>query len=82
MNNYKSNFINPTSMEEVLSEIKNLNYNKLTGLCSIPLKILKLFQKVLSEPIGMIANKTFSSQTFPTTLKTANVIPISKRRTM
>lgn len=82
MNNYKSNFINPASVEEVLSEIKNSNYNKLTGPCSIPLKILKLFQKVLSEAIGMIANISFLSQTFPTTLKAANVIPILKRRTI
>ena len=47
--NEQSFFIYPTKVEEVLSEIKNVNYNKPTGPCSISLKFLKLFQKVLSE---------------------------------
>ena len=46
--NEQSFFINPTKVEEVLSEIKNLNYNKPTGPCSMS---LKLFQKVLSESV-------------------------------
>ena len=77
--NEQSFFINPTNAEEVLYEIKNLKCSKSTGPCSIPLKLLKLFQKVLSKPIVMIANISFSSRTFPTTLKTANVIPIFKK---
>ena len=63
-------------MEEVLSEIKNLNYNKPTGPCSMS---LKLFQKVLTESVSMIANIAFSLGTFPTILKIANVIPIFKK---
>ena len=40
---------------------------------------LKLFQKVLTESVSMIANIAFSLGTFPTILKIANVIPIFKK---
>ena len=43
--NEQSVFINPRNAEEVLSEIKNLNYNKSTGPCGILLKFHKYFKK-------------------------------------
>ena len=46
----------------------------------MPLKFLKLFETPLSEPISLIPNISFSTGTFPSTLKTANVIPILKRK--
>ena len=66
-------FIKPTNAEEVLCEITKLKNNKSIGPSSIPLKFLKLFKTTLSEPISLIANISFSTGTFPSTLKTANV---------
>ena len=77
--NEYSFFINPTNAEEVLCEIIKLKNNKSIGSSSIPLKFLKLFKTTLSEPISLIANISFSTGTFPSTLKTANVIPIYKK---
>ena len=77
--NEYSFFMKPTNAEEVLCEITKLKNNKSIGPCSIPLKFLKLFKTILSEPISLIANISFSTGTFPSTLKTANVIPIYKK---
>ena len=77
--NEYSFFMKPTNAEEVLCEITKLENNKSIGPCSIPLKFLKLFKTTLSEPISLIANVSFSTGTFPSTLKTANVIPIYKK---
>ena len=72
-------FMKPTNAEEVLCEITKLKNNKSIGPYSIPLKFLKLFKTTLSKPISLIANISFSTGTFPSTLKTANVIPIYKK---
>ena len=77
--NEYSFFIKPTNAEEVLCEITKLKNNKSIGPSSIPLKFLKLFKTTLSEPISLIANISFSTGTFPSPLKTANVIPIYKK---
>ena len=77
--NEYSFFIKPTNAEEVLCEITKLKNNKSIGPSSIPRKFLKLFKTTLSEPISLIANISFSTGTFPSTLKTANVIPIYKK---
>ena len=77
--NEYSFFMKPTNAKEVLCEITKLKNNKSIGPCSIPLKFLKLFKTTLSEPISLIANIPFSTGTFPSTLKTANVIPICKK---
>ena len=69
----------PTNAEEVLCEIAKLKNNKSIGPYSIPLKFLKLIKTTLSEPVSLIANISFSTGTFPSTLKTANVIPIYKK---
>ena len=75
----KYSFIKPTNAGEVLCEINKLKNNKSIGPSSIPLKFLKLFKTTLSEPMSLIANMSFSTGTFPPTLKTANVIPIYKK---
>ena len=72
-------FISPTNSDEVLSVIKELKNNESTGPSSIPSKFLKLFQTALSKPISLIANLSFSSGTFPNSLKIADVIPIFKK---
>ena len=77
--NVNSFFISPSNSDEVFSVIKELKNNKSTGPSSIPSKFLKLFQTVLSKPVSLIINLSFSSGTFPNNLKIANVIPIFKK---
>ena len=79
LKNPNANSYFPTNSDEVLSVIKELKNNKSTGPSSIPSKFLKLFQTVLSKPISLIANLSFSSGTFPDSLKISNVIPIFKK---
>ena len=72
-------FIKPTNAEEVLHEITKLKNNKSIGPSSIPPKLVKLLKITLSEPISLIANISFSTGAFPSTSKTANIIPIYKK---
>ena len=74
--NNDSFFITPTNKKEVATIIKTLKNNKSTGPSSIPTRFLKLFQNALSEPIVLLTSLSFSTDIFPTNLKTANVIPL------
>ena len=75
----QSFFISPANAEEVLFEIKNLKSDKSTRASCIPTKFLKLFQTSLSKPISLIVYIYFSTGNFPSTLITANVIPVFKK---
>ena len=77
--NQDSFFLDPTTKEEVQSEINTLKTNKSSGPSSIPTKILKLLKTSLSEPILLIANLSFETNTFLETLKQANITPIFKK---
>ena len=66
--NWDSFFLDPTTKEEVQSEIKTQKINKSFGPSSIPTKVLKLLKTSLSEPISLL--QTFIlKQTLPETLK-------------
>ena len=71
-------FINPTTPEDVKSEIKTLNNNKPSGTSSILTKIFKTFDKPLSKPVADLINLSFSTGKFPS-LQIAKVIPIFKK---
>ena len=75
----KTFFINPTTADEVETQIKCLKNNKATGPKSIPTSIFKNFRKSLSVPLAEIINLSFNEGKFPTQLKSANVIPVSKK---
>ena len=75
----QSFFISPANAEEVLFEIKNLKSDKSTRPSCIPTKFLKLLQTSLSKPISLIIYIYFSTGNFPSTLITANVIPVFKK---
>ena len=77
--NRNSFFLDPTNKEEVQSEIKTLKTSKFSGLSSIPTKVLKLLKTSLSGPISLIVNLSFETNTFPETLKQANVTPMYKK---
>ena len=59
--------------------ISSLNINKSCGPNSIPTKILHLVQNQISKHLATICNLYFSTEIFPTILKTVKVIPIHKK---
>ena len=75
----KSFFINPTTADEVETQIKCLKNNKASGPNSIPTSIFKNFRKSLSVPLAEIINLSFNEGKFPAQLKSANVIPDFKK---
>ena len=77
--NIESFFITPTDSTEVSNIISSLNQNKSDGPNSIPIKILKLLNKDISDQLAILFNQSFSSGIFPSILKTSNIIPIYKK---
>ena len=71
-----TSFIHPTTPEDDESEIKTLKNNKTSGPSSIPTKVFKTFAKPLSKPLADLINLSFSTGKFPSSLKTATVIPV------
>ena len=49
------------------------------GPNSIPIKILKLLNKDISDQLAILFNQSFSSGIFPSILKTSKIIPIYKK---
>ena len=73
--NFDLIFIMPTNSEEGISIISSLSDKKPSGLDSIPTRITKLLKKDISIQLADIFNLSFSSEIYPTPLKTAKVIP-------
>ena len=78
VDNLNSFFITPTDSEGVISIISSLSDNRSSGSNSILTKILKLLKKDISTHLVDIFSLSFSSGIYPTSLKTAKVIPIHK----
>ena len=66
---------------EVSNIISPLNQNKSDVPNSIPIKILKLLNKDISDQLAILFNQSFSSGIFPSILKTSKIIPIYKNGT-
>ena len=77
--NIESLFLTPTDSTEVSNIIFSLNQNKSDGPNSIPIKILKLLNKDISDQLAILFNQSFSSGIFPSILKTSKIIPIYKK---
>ena len=69
----------PTCSSEIEEEIFNLNVNKASGPFSIPTKILKLLKELISKPLEILFNCSFSLGVVPDSLKTARVLPVFKK---
>ena len=67
-------FIQPTDSKEIANIISSLNINKACGPFSIPNKILILLKQDISIQLADLFNLSFSSGSFPSTLKTAKVV--------
>ena len=69
----------PTTASEIESEIAILNDKKAVGPNSIPIKVLKLLKGILSKPLEIIFNVSFSTGIVPDSIKIARVIPVFKK---
>ena len=72
-------FIFPITSSEIEDEISKLKLGKSTGPFSISVDIRKLFKTVLSKPLEIIFNDSFSSGFVPSDMKFANIIPVFKK---
>ena len=64
---------------ETEEEISNLNVNKDSGPFSIPTKILNSLKELISKPLEILFNCSFSLGVFPHSFKTARVLPVFKK---
>ena len=72
-------FLSPTDKEEIKFILSSLDINKSTGPYSIPIKVLNMLKNDISEQLADLFNLSFTTGTFPTILKTAQVIPIHNK---
>ena len=74
--NIETFFITPTDSTEASNIISSLNHDKSDGPNSIPIKILKLLNKDISDQLAILFDQSFSSGIFPSILETHKIIPI------
>ena len=72
-------FIQSTDSEEIANVISSLNITKATGPFCIPNKTLIFHKKDISKQLTNLFNLSFSSGSFPSTLKTAKIVPLFKK---
>ena len=71
-----------TNEDEVHKLISQLNKGKALGPLSIPVAILKDNANILSTLLSFIINRSFEQVVFPESLKTAQVTPVHKKKTI
>jgi len=74
----KSFFIFPTTKEEILDIINELDCMKATGPHSIPTDVFKIVKLIISESLSDIINTSFTTGIFIQSLQISKVIPIFK----
>ena len=72
-------WIEPVTCNEIENEISHLKLGKATGPFSIPINILRMLKNIISKPLELIFNLSFSLGIVPQSFKLANVIPVHKK---
>ena len=72
-------YILPITSSEIEDEISGLKSGKTAGPSSIHTEILKLLKLVISKPLEIIFNTSFSTGTVPSNFRLANVVPVFKK---
>ena len=72
-------FLKPTSKEEIGNIIFSLNSNKASGPNSIPYRILLLLKNEIPMQLADLFNLSFVTGVFPSTLKTAKIVPVFRK---
>ena len=75
---YNSVFLNPVSQADIELEIRCIPNNKAYGFFSFPIPVLSYAKHITSGPLAEVRNISFQEGVFPSKLKQAKVIPISK----
>ena len=71
-------FLTPTSEDEIINIINDLNSTKAVDIYDIPVKLIKLGKHFISKQLCHIFNNSFETGIYPDKLKYAYVIPIHK----
>ena len=77
--NNKSFFLRPFTAREIKIQIQQLKTSKSVRPNDPPIKFIKMAADVIAPILAKIFNLCISQQIFPSTLKTACVIPIHKK---
>ena len=75
---HKSFFCKLTNTNEVSEIISSLDDKKTEDIFKFPIKSIKDLKDIISEPLSLIINQSFTDGVFPDKLKIAKVIPIFK----
>ena len=78
-NIHESIILSQITEEEISKIISSVNSSKSTGPNSIPTKILKLLQVLISKHLTDIFNLLFTTGIFPHSLESGEVILIHKK---
>ena len=70
--------LSPVTEEEVLDQLNSLDTTKAAGAYDIPISLIKLLKNEIKKPLMTLLNLSFTSSSFPNSLKYAKVIPIFK----
>ena len=73
-------FLSPTNSTEIESIIMSLSSNKACVPFSISASLLKTLKGVLSIPLQLLFNRSFSTGLVPDQFKVVRVVPIHKKR--
>ena len=72
-------YLSSVTSSEIEDEIDNTNSRKATGPFSIHTKLLKLLKHVVSKPLEILFNYSFSQSKIPSNFKIARIIPVYKK---
>lgn len=72
-------FLNPTTSNEIVLIIQNLNNTSSTGLDALPVKLFRSIGTFIALPLSILINLSLAAGKFPRVLKTAVIKPIYKK---
>ena len=65
--------------DDILKIMRKLNVNKVHGHDDISIRMLKIFDSVITEPVGIILKNYMDCGVFPDTWKKSHIIPSHKK---
>ena len=78
--NPNSFMITPTTTNEIIDIISNIDPSKSVGPNSIPNQLLQSVKHAIAKPLANIFNRSFQVGSCPTFLKMSTTIPIHKKK--
>ena len=72
-------FLAPVTSEEIKIIIYSFNVKKVIGPYSIPVILLKILSRLISQPLSVIVNQSIEVGIFPDKLKVGKVDPLHRK---